>query len=291
MATVPPISNVQDVAFSWLSPNLTVSWNGFGSLYTIRYRDQESDWSAPVATASESINIGGLTPGKMMEFEFVTTYNGGASKTLPEYYGYIIPSTGTGVSNLRFDSINSDSVKVKWDGPAGKYIVTWVDETGFQAWQEVNNVNEYQIVNMDPEMKYKIYVTRYIDEYSLPIGSYLDKTLGCCVPYTGASTECPPIDGIIGQYEESDPLWEADKPDYYTIEQTNEAIENAVQEGIPVPFTSLAIVEYTHNLGRRVDVTIFDSSGREIEGQIENISLNTVRVTFNQPLSGQLLII
>ena len=41
-----------------------------------------------------------------------------------------------------------------------------------------------------------------------------------------------------------------------------------------------------HNLGRYPAVTVVDSSGDEIEGEIKHLDVNTVRLTFSAPFSG-----
>lgn len=61
-------------------------------------------------------------------------------------------------------------------------------------------------------------------------------------------------------------------------------------DSIEVAFTNQTTVTYTHNLGRYVDVTIYDTNGNQLYGQVIQNSLNQITVTFNQPLSGKILI-
>lgn len=61
-------------------------------------------------------------------------------------------------------------------------------------------------------------------------------------------------------------------------------------EPMEFTFTNTMSVVCVHNFGRYVDVTIYDTNGNEIYGQVIQNNLNQVTVNFNQPLSGKILI-
>jgi hypothetical protein len=42
-----------------------------------------------------------------------------------------------------------------------------------------------------------------------------------------------------------------------------------------------------HNLGKFTAVSVVDSAGTEVEGDVDYLSLNTVRLTFSSPFSGK----
>lgn len=46
------------------------------------------------------------------------------------------------------------------------------------------------------------------------------------------------------------------------------------------------IVVAKHNLGKRPSVTIIDTSGDEVEGMIQYIDINTIKVIFSTPFDG-----
>ncbi len=64
----------------------------------------------------------------------------------------------------------------------------------------------------------------------------------------------------------------------------------STDDSIEVPFSEQETITYTHNLGRYVDVTIYDTDGIQIYGQVIQDSLNQITVNFNQSLSGTILI-
>lgn len=43
----------------------------------------------------------------------------------------------------------------------------------------------------------------------------------------------------------------------------------------------------THNLNFRPNVTVFDSSGTMVEGNVTHTSVNALTITFSVPISGQ----
>lgn len=57
-------------------------------------------------------------------------------------------------------------------------------------------------------------------------------------------------------------------------------------------FTNVDTVTCVHGLGRFVDVTIYDSSGAEIYGEVtqDPLNLNQVVISFNSVLSGKVII-
>lgn len=55
-------------------------------------------------------------------------------------------------------------------------------------------------------------------------------------------------------------------------------------------FTNSDTVTCTHNLGRIVNVSIYDMSGNEIDGTIVLTSLNITTITFTKQLSGKIII-
>jgi len=58
----------------------------------------------------------------------------------------------------------------------------------------------------------------------------------------------------------------------------------------PVAFTNQTILTITHNLGRLVQVQVYDPNGYEIGGQVQQVGLNIVEVQFSQPLSGTVVL-
>lgn len=59
---------------------------------------------------------------------------------------------------------------------------------------------------------------------------------------------------------------------------------------IVYPFVNQTSITYNHNLGRIVDVSIFNLAGENIIATIDNSNLNYVVVTFTSPTTGRLLI-
>ncbi len=51
-------------------------------------------------------------------------------------------------------------------------------------------------------------------------------------------------------------------------------------------FTPASSVTVTHNLGKHPAVTVIDSAGDEIEGDVQHTSINALIVTFSAPFSG-----
>lgn len=60
---------------------------------------------------------------------------------------------------------------------------------------------------------------------------------------------------------------------------------------IQVTFTSTASITYNHNLGRKVDVTIFDSVGKVMTADVDCSNPNQTIINFVSPRSGSLLIV
>ncbi len=58
---------------------------------------------------------------------------------------------------------------------------------------------------------------------------------------------------------------------------------------ITVPFTNQTMVTVAHNLGRPVNVVVLNTNDDEVEGSISS-TLNSVTVSFSEPLSGTLYI-
>ena len=50
---------------------------------------------------------------------------------------------------------------------------------------------------------------------------------------------------------------------------------------------SSSVWTINHNLEKYVSVTVVDSAGTTVAGDVEHIDINTVRVTFNAPFSGE----
>lgn len=51
-------------------------------------------------------------------------------------------------------------------------------------------------------------------------------------------------------------------------------------------FITTSNVLVTHNLAKYPSVTVHDSSGDEVEGNVEHININSLTVTFSAPFSG-----
>lgn len=56
-------------------------------------------------------------------------------------------------------------------------------------------------------------------------------------------------------------------------------------------FTNQTIVDCTHNLGRQVEVAIWDNAGNKVFTSVQRIDLNNTRVTFNQAQTGKIIIL
>ena len=58
--------------------------------------------------------------------------------------------------------------------------------------------------------------------------------------------------------------------------------------GAGTDFPQSAALQWTinHNFGYRPSVELIDSSGREVDAEIQHLSANTVRVTFLTPTAG-----
>lgn len=50
--------------------------------------------------------------------------------------------------------------------------------------------------------------------------------------------------------------------------------------------TASAIWNVVHNLGKYPSVSILDTAGTEIGGEVENVSINEINIKFNAPFSG-----
>lgn len=66
---------------------------------------------------------------------------------------------------------------------------------------------------------------------------------------------------------------------------------SAFKGGVDLAFiytqsTPSAVWEITHGLTKKPSVTILDSSGYEIEADIQHISDNSVIITFSEPITG-----
>lgn len=55
-------------------------------------------------------------------------------------------------------------------------------------------------------------------------------------------------------------------------------------------FTSLATVPCNHQLGKKPAVTVIDSAGDEVEGEVEHVSINDLVVRFSAATSGQVIL-
>ncbi|HRY32123.1 MAG TPA: hypothetical protein P5531_04055 [Bacteroidales bacterium] len=47
-----------------------------------------------------------------------------------------------------------------------------------------------------------------------------------------------------------------------------------------------AVWTVTHNLGKRPSVTVTDTAGTQVEGQVDYVNSNTLTITFSAPFSG-----
>jgi hypothetical protein len=67
---------------------------------------------------------------------------------------------------------------------------------------------------------------------------------------------------------------------------------NTTNDSIVVPFANQTAITYNHNLGRSVDVTIYDLSGNIIIATVteDTVNHNFITVIFTSPTSGRLLI-
>lgn len=52
-------------------------------------------------------------------------------------------------------------------------------------------------------------------------------------------------------------------------------------------FTNRDVLTIHHNLNKNPAVTVIDSAGTQVEGTVEYIDLNTVKLAFSSPFSGK----
>lgn len=55
-------------------------------------------------------------------------------------------------------------------------------------------------------------------------------------------------------------------------------------------FTNQSTVNFEHNLGKLPAVTIIDSAGDEVEGEVEHNSVNEITITFSAGLTGSVIL-
>lgn len=53
-------------------------------------------------------------------------------------------------------------------------------------------------------------------------------------------------------------------------------------------FTAEASLTVNHNLSKYPAVTVFDTAGDEVEGDVEHVTINTLTINFSAPFSGRL---
>jgi hypothetical protein len=55
-------------------------------------------------------------------------------------------------------------------------------------------------------------------------------------------------------------------------------------------FTVASTVTVTHNLGKYPAVTVIDSAGDEVEGDVDHVSMSELTVSFSAPFSGKVIL-
>lgn len=73
---------------------------------------------------------------------------------------------------------------------------------------------------------------------------------------------------------------------YYTESEVDAKIAAAKDTHYTTSFTNLATVTVAHNLGKRPAITVMDSAGTEIEGEVIHDTLNQVTLKFSSSFSG-----
>ena len=53
-----------------------------------------------------------------------------------------------------------------------------------------------------------------------------------------------------------------------------------------IPFSNITELNILHNFDRTVDVTIYNNNGIKINGEIEKIDNDNVKISFNRLMSG-----
>lgn len=98
------------------------------------------------------------------------------------------------------------------------------------------------------------------------------------VPYNATQLE---VDAGIERYKFVTPFTLKNRID--TVITTQNQLHNYLHDqGIP-----LAQWIITHNLNKYPSVTVIDSSNREVEGAVEHLNLNELKISFNNPFSGK----
>jgi hypothetical protein len=55
-------------------------------------------------------------------------------------------------------------------------------------------------------------------------------------------------------------------------------------------FTFEDTVDVQHNLGKYPAVTVFDSAGEEVEGEVDHIDINRLIISFTNPFTGMVIL-
>lgn len=67
---------------------------------------------------------------------------------------------------------------------------------------------------------------------------------------------------------------------------TGPAATGAVDAHFELPFISASTVSVPHNLGKYPAVTVIDSAGDEVIGDVQHLSANSLQLIFSAPFSG-----
>lgn len=74
------------------------------------------------------------------------------------------------------------------------------------------------------------------------------------------------------------------------IERVSDAGQNTGDVNLVQPFTSQSSVTVTHNLGKKPSVTVLDTTGDEVEGEINHVSTNELTIDFSSSFSGSVIL-
>ncbi|MDV7992065.1 hypothetical protein [Rhodococcus sp. IEGM 1374] len=75
-----------------------------------------------------------------------------------------------------------------------------------------------------------------------------------------------------------------------TLTDIEDAVQRSSDRHFTQNFTSAAVVVCAHELGKKPSVTVIDSAGDEVEGEVEHRSVDELVVRFSSATSGQVIL-
>lgn len=174
--TNPAVTNV---SFTYDAGTFTlrIMWEGTALSYNV-YGGLSADPMPAVPTNVPTLYLDKtVEPGRRYNFRVDAIYTGGIAST-PVYAGVTIPSGADAPYNFRVVGKTCTTEHLAWDGPLGRYVITWIDDLGNTYYDIVENVYEYRVLDLDETRTYKFYLALYVGDEQIPVakGVYID---GC----------------------------------------------------------------------------------------------------------------